>query len=151
MHDFDLEKRLYYEDLKLASTDKRTVSHIIDDLILLMLLFLIISDTISNSSNIESKILFINSLVIKFMIIKFLYHLIFTALYGASIGKMLLKIKIVDQQGFHTPLVIQSATRSFVRLFSESIFYLGFLWAIFDQDKQGWHDKIARTIVVNVK
>jgi uncharacterized RDD family membrane protein YckC len=27
---------------------------------------------------------------------------------------------------------------------------LGFLWIAFDGDKQGWHDKIAGTVVVRV-
>jgi uncharacterized RDD family membrane protein YckC len=27
--------------------------------------------------------------------------------------------------------------------------YLGFLWAALDRRKQGWHDKIARTIVIH--
>jgi uncharacterized RDD family membrane protein YckC len=26
--------------------------------------------------------------------------------------------------------------------------YLGFLWIAFDRRKQGWHDKIAGTVVV---
>jgi len=26
--------------------------------------------------------------------------------------------------------------------------YLGFLWAVFDRRKQGWHDKIAGTVVI---
>jgi len=29
-----------------------------------------------------------------------------------------------------------------------SIFYLGFIWILFDAQKQGWHDKIAGTVVV---
>jgi uncharacterized RDD family membrane protein YckC len=28
---------------------------------------------------------------------------------------------------------------------------LGFIWVAFDRKKQGWHDKIARTVVVRVK
>ncbi|MBI5649101.1 MAG: RDD family protein [Chloroflexi bacterium] len=28
------------------------------------------------------------------------------------------------------------------------VFALGFIWILFDTDKQGWHDKIAGTYVV---
>jgi uncharacterized RDD family membrane protein YckC len=28
------------------------------------------------------------------------------------------------------------------------IFMLGWIWAIFDSNKQGWHDKLAGTYVV---
>ena len=31
------------------------------------------------------------------------------------------------------------------------ICYLGLIWAIFDANKQGWHDKIAKTLVVSTK
>jgi uncharacterized RDD family membrane protein YckC len=28
--------------------------------------------------------------------------------------------------------------------------FIGVIWVAFDPEKQGWHDKIARTYVVNV-
>ena len=31
---------------------------------------------------------------------------------------------------------------------SALVFFLGFLWVAFDRRKQGWHDKIAGTVVV---
>jgi uncharacterized RDD family membrane protein YckC len=31
---------------------------------------------------------------------------------------------------------------------SAFIFYLGFIWILFDAQKQGWHDKIAGTVVI---
>jgi uncharacterized RDD family membrane protein YckC len=34
--------------------------------------------------------------------------------------------------------------------FSILVFFLGFLWIAWDRDKQGWHDKIAGTVVVRV-
>jgi uncharacterized RDD family membrane protein YckC len=33
-------------------------------------------------------------------------------------------------------------------LLSAAPLYLGFLWAAFDRRKQGWHDKIAGTVVI---
>ncbi|MDD1697770.1 MAG: RDD family protein, partial [Methanoregula sp.] len=33
-------------------------------------------------------------------------------------------------------------------LFSGLILNLGFLWIVFDKRKQGWHDKIAGTLVI---
>jgi len=148
MDNFDLDERLYREEIILAPIEKRISAHIIDDFILSILLFIIISDTISSSSNIEEVIIFINSLVVEFMVIKLLYHWIFTFLYGGSIGKILMKIRVIDVRDFSDISLISSFNRSFIRLFSEAIFYLGFLWAFFDTYKQGWHDKIAKTIVI---
>jgi uncharacterized RDD family membrane protein YckC len=33
-------------------------------------------------------------------------------------------------------------------LVSGALFNLGFIWAAFDKRKQGWHDKIAGTVVI---
>jgi len=33
-------------------------------------------------------------------------------------------------------------------LISKLALYLGFIWIAFDRRKQGWHDKIAGTVVV---
>lgn len=30
------------------------------------------------------------------------------------------------------------------------IFYLGFIWILFDEKRQGWHDKLAGTVVIEV-
>ncbi len=148
MGNFNLDERMYRENIHLASTEKRVLAHVIDDFILSALLFIIISDTISDAQSIEEVILFINSLIIEFMAIKLIYHTIFTSLYGGSIGKIFLKIKVINIADFSTISFATSLNRSFIRLFSESIFYLGFLWAFFEPHRQSWHDKSAKTLVV---
>ena len=35
------------------------------------------------------------------------------------------------------------------KLVSALILLLGFLWILWDKDRQGWHDKIAGTLVVS--
>jgi len=151
MDEFDLDERLYRENITLASVEKRVFAHMIDDLILSILLFIIISDKISSSSSAEEVILFINSFVLEFMVIKVVYHAIFTTMYGGSIGKILMKIRVVNIEDFDTPNPITSTNRAVVRILSESIFYLGFLWAFFEPHRQSWHDKTAKTIVINDK
>lgn len=41
--------------------------------------------------------------------------------------------------------------RATVRILSEFLFYIGFVWALFDPYKQTWQDKVAKTLVVNVE
>ncbi len=149
MEDFDLEQRLYREKISLASREKRVMAHVIDDFILSILLFIIISDSISSASTTEEVIFVINSLVLEFIVVKIVYHTIFTAMYGGSIGKILIKIRIVHIDDFSSPNILTSFNRAFIRIFSETVFYLGFLWALFDPYRQSWHDKIAKTIVIN--
>jgi len=151
MDSFDLEEKLYREDIKLAPIEKRILAHVIDDFILSALLFIIISDTISGANSIEEIIIVVNNLVLEFMGIKLIYHTIFTSLYGASIGKILVKIKVINVNDFSNISIFTSLNRALTRLVSESLFYLGFLWAFFEHNKQSWHDKTAKTIVVYAK
>jgi uncharacterized RDD family membrane protein YckC len=37
-----------------------------------------------------------------------------------------------------------------VRFWSAFFFYIGYLWMLWDREKQTWHDKVARSVVVPV-
>jgi uncharacterized RDD family membrane protein YckC len=67
---------------------------------------------------------------------------------GMTPGKRLLGMKVIRDDGrsagFGTMLV-----REWVgKWISGLILSLGFLWILFDRDKQGWHDKLMSTYVV---
>lgn len=66
---------------------------------------------------------------------------------SATPGKMLTKLKIVDAKTGKKPTILQFILR-YVGYFVSSIFLLGFIWVAFDKRKQGWHDKIAGTVVI---
>jgi uncharacterized RDD family membrane protein YckC len=146
----DLEERLFRENIQLAKIEKRVLAHAIDDVILSIILFIIIAESISTAQSQAEMILLVNSFLFEFMFIKFIYHSVFTALYGGSLGKIIMKIKVVNTLDFGEISILDSLNRSFMRLFSEMIFWLGFLWGVFDPNKQSWHDKSAKTIVVDV-
>jgi uncharacterized RDD family membrane protein YckC len=68
---------------------------------------------------------------------------------GTSIGGIVLGLKVVRQDG--QPLTFLVAlVRAFAGAFSLIVLFLGFLWIIWDKEKQGWHDKIAGTVVVRL-
>ncbi len=71
----------------------------------------------------------------------------FWFLKGATPGKMLLGIKIVDEKTLSDPKFWQWILRYIGYL----ILFPGFLWIPFDRRKQGWHDKLARTVVISVR
>jgi uncharacterized RDD family membrane protein YckC len=147
----DLEERLFRENIQLAKIEKRVLAHVIDDFLLTILLFFTIIEGISSADSPENMIILINSFVLEFTLMKFFYHVIFTGIYGASLGKIVMKIRIVNMHDFGDPTWRDAFYRGGVRIASETVFWLGFLWAIFDPNKQGWHDKSAKTIVVDVK
>ena len=69
--------------------------------------------------------------------------------FGATPGKIALGLKIVDARTGQAPGFGQLILRFVCYFVSAFPLYLGFLWAAFDRRKQGWHDKIARTIVIH--
>jgi uncharacterized RDD family membrane protein YckC len=68
---------------------------------------------------------------------------------GATPGKIALAVKIVDARTGQAPSILQLIVRFLAYFVSALPLYLGFLWAAVDRRKQGWHDKIARTVVIN--
>ena len=68
---------------------------------------------------------------------------------GATPGKIAVGLKIVDAATGGPPPLGRLVLRFFAYFVSAFPLYLGFLWAAFDRRKQGWHDKIARTVVIN--
>ena len=94
-------------------------------------------------------ILLTNQFVLEYMAIKVIYQAYFVMQYGATLGKIVMKIRVIEIKTLQTPNVVVALNRSFVRVFSEMFFYLGFLWGVLDPSRQAWHDKSAKTLVIN--
>jgi uncharacterized RDD family membrane protein YckC len=70
---------------------------------------------------------------------------------GQTLGKMALGIRVID---FSTGGPIgygRGAVRYLARILSAIVIFLGYLWMLWDKEKQTWHDKIAKTVVVPVQ
>ena len=66
---------------------------------------------------------------------------------GQTLGMRALNIKVVKTDGSQLDLV--GAFLRYIGLIVSIIpLFLGVIWAAFDAQKQGWHDKIAGTYVV---
>ena len=63
-------------------------------------------------------------------------------------GKMVISAIIVDAETGGKISVGQCIGRYFAYLISALPLGLGFIWVAFDKKKQGWHDKLAGTVVV---
>jgi uncharacterized RDD family membrane protein YckC len=66
----------------------------------------------------------------------------------ATPGKMAIGAKIVDAKTLGKPSTGQLIGRYFSYYLSTIVFLLGFIWVGFDSRKQGWHDKLAGTLVI---
>lgn len=69
----------------------------------------------------------------------------------ATPGKMAISAKIVDVKTGNPPSTAQFIGRYFAYYLSTFPLGLGLLWVAFDSRKQGWHDKLAGTLVVRPK
>jgi uncharacterized RDD family membrane protein YckC len=68
---------------------------------------------------------------------------------GATPGKLALAVKIVDAASGQPASTGRLVVRFLAYFVSALPLYLGFLWVAVDRRKQGWHDKIAGTVVIN--
>ncbi len=121
----------------------------IDEMLLSLLLIFALWDSFSSAKTVEAMIQVTNSFVLEYMFMKIVYQAFFVMQYGATIGKIAMKIRVVDIQNLSNPNVLVALNRAIFRVISEMLFYLGFLWATMDPNRQSWHDKTARTLVVN--
>ena len=82
------------------------------------------------------------------------YYGYFWATTGQTLGKRVMQIKVVKTDGSalrsaSTPLAWNDAlARSAGYILSGLAGGLGFLWAVWDNDDQTWHDKMAGTAVI---
>jgi uncharacterized RDD family membrane protein YckC len=66
----------------------------------------------------------------------------------ATPGKMAISARVVDATTGHPPSTRQLVGRYVGYFISGFPLFLGFLWVAWDRRKQGWHDKIANTVVI---
>jgi uncharacterized RDD family membrane protein YckC len=145
----DIQELLSREELTLAPIKKRAMAFFIDEMLLSLLLIFALWDSFSSAKTVESMIQVTNSFVLEYMFMKIVYQAFFIMQYGATIGKIVMKIRVIDIQNLSNPNVLVALNRAIFRVISEMLFYLGFLWGMMDPNRQAWHDKTARTLVVD--
>lgn len=121
----------------------------IDEMLISFLLVIALWDSFASAVTMEEMINITNTFVLEFMLMKIIYQTFFVMQYGASIGKLLMKIRVIEINTIQTPNVIVALNRGIFRVISELILYLGFLWGLLNPQRQTWHDLTAKTLVVD--
>ena len=96
----------------------------------------------------------------QWLIVSCLYTVGFWICKRATPGKRIIRAKIIDARTGGWPTNAQFLVRYIGYIILALPLWLGFIWvslplclgfiwAAFDKRKQGWHDKIARTIVID--
>jgi uncharacterized RDD family membrane protein YckC len=71
--------------------------------------------------------------------------------WQASPGKMMIGARVVDATTGQTLSIGQCLIRYFAYIPATMALALGLIWVAFDPRRQGWHDKLARSVVVRAK
>ena len=145
----EIENILHREGIILASNQKRAMAFFIDEMLLSFLLIVALWDSFANAVTMEQMINITNTFALEYMLMKIIYQAFFVMQYGASIGKIVMKIRVIEINTMQKPNVICALNRGIFRVISEVFLYLGFLWGLLNPERQTWHDKTAKTLVVN--
>lgn len=79
-----------------------------------------------------------------FVIVYLQYFALFTVFGGTTPGMMLRGLHVVSFSG-ETPTSRQMLWRSVGYMLSAGTFFMGFLWAMWDEDALTWHDRLSHT------
>jgi len=120
---------------------RRTAASIIDSLMLMVLMVLLVGPAFMNANLLSWEGLACTSVVLLITVGLWLKFL-------GTPGKLLLECQIVDADTFLPMSRKQALLRYVAYLASVLPLMLGFLWVARDPRKQGFHDKIANTVVV---
>ena len=67
---------------------------------------------------------------------------------GQTLGKKALGIRVIDLKGGGSIGYGRAFIRYIGRFVSGIVLLLGYLWMLWDKEKQTWHDKFANSVVV---
>ena len=138
-------------NLQLASMRSRALAYIIDDLLVTLIIIMIFWESIYAISEDTEALMYLlkAELVTPLIIIKIIYHTFFVWYFGATIGKIVAKIRVIDANEWGRVSIFSSFLRAVGRIFSEMFFYVGFLIGFFNDGRKTFHDITGKTLVVN--
>lgn len=132
------------QELSLATFWQRAFATFIDMVLMSVILgavFLLII-MVADSMNSTIGMISIGSNLLMFVGVIY-----FWAKKQGTPGKIILGLRIVDRETLGEMSIAQMIIRQLMYIPS-SFFMLGFIWMLFDENNQCWHDKVSSTVVV---
>lgn len=139
------------ESYSIAGLRPRAIAFVIDIVIVSLIAYLAIGSglyLLGDSGIDESELsrVFVPIYALLFFLAS-TYFIFLHSFTGRTIGKMMMGIKIINEEG--RPLGLWESFKRWVGYYISAVFlFAGFIWSVFDADSQAWHDKIAGTYVV---
>jgi uncharacterized RDD family membrane protein YckC len=129
---------------------KRGGAKIIDGIILQLAYFLMFFSfgvSIISTRRTPEELPLVMVLTLVYYLIYFAYETFFVGKFGATPGKMALKIKIINADGSKVGY-LKAFGRLFANWLSGIILCIGYIMAAFDEEKRALHDRICNTRVI---
>ncbi|HEY8816156.1 MAG TPA: RDD family protein [Candidatus Dormibacteraeota bacterium] len=76
------------------------------------------------------------------------YWIYFWGTSGATLGMRLLHLRVVDADTGGPIGYARATVRFLMSIVNSWACYIGWIWVAFDPRKQGWHDKVANSVVL---
>ncbi len=144
-----MEEILPTGTISIAIPKKRVGAFVIDDLVISFLFLAIFWEAIASLHDPVEISQFVTDNFLIIASIKILYHTFFVWQNGMTLGKYIMKIRVVTLQNEQTPSLPTALARAVVRVASEIFFYIGFAMAFFNPLVQTLHDKLTQCVVVD--
>ena len=107
----------------------------------------VLKQALSGTADLKQLMLFLLLYITLLTVLWGFYFTYFIGSAGQTPGKQLLGIRVVRADG--KPVDYKTAFTRFIGCtVSSGLFFLGFVWMLFDANSQAWHDKTAHTFVV---
>ena len=146
----------------------RLVARLVDGLILgipfgiVIGLFLVASGDFANASsssgsssqgsqNAAAAVVFGGTFLLLYLlalVVQIGYWIYFWGSSGATLGMRLLHLRVVDAKTGGPIGYARATVRFLMSIVNTWACYIGWIWVAFDPRKQGWHDKVADSVVL---
>lgn len=108
----ELIEKFESENITLASLQKRGLAYFIDEILISVLFSLIYFDQIPENMSTEEMIGAINSLFGYVVVLKVIYQTYFVWMYGATLGRIAMKIRVISTDDLENPSFLLSLSRA---------------------------------------
>lgn len=133
---------------------RRLAATLIDGVILIFLTFVLVViismvGLVIDAFNPDDELRLRQIIILSGIILSAIYYIASWARTGQTVGKTVLGVQVITSHGERLPWG-RSIVRYIGYVISGLLLSLGFLWIVFDPKRQGLHDKLAGTYVINV-
>lgn len=155
-NDEKIQEIIDRENITIASMPKRILAFILDFFLVSFIVVLAYSfgndlsylESLNESERLVESAKITSALLPPLCASYILYFSIFTKIYGASLGKIFFKIRVVSVDLLDNPNWAMSIFRAFLWLVSVMFYCVPFVFAFGDTFKRGLHDRFSKTIVI---